>query len=105
MDRRSFVLGVDLDGTCADFYGGLRPIAAEWLGVSLEVLPESVSWNLPEWGIDKAPGGYQRLHRFAVTQRGLFRVLKPMPGAPKALRTLSDAGVRIRIVTHRLFIK
>ena len=33
-----FVLGVDLDGTCADFYGGLRPIAAEWLGVDPEML-------------------------------------------------------------------
>ena len=31
MDKKRFVLGVDLDETCADFYGGLRPIAAEWL--------------------------------------------------------------------------
>jgi hypothetical protein len=29
---RKFVLAVDLDGVCADFYTGLRPIAAEWLG-------------------------------------------------------------------------
>ena len=28
-----------------------------------------------------------------------------MPGAPLALRKLSAAGVRIRIITHRLFIK
>lgn len=28
-----FILGVDLDGVCADFYVGIRPIAAEWLGV------------------------------------------------------------------------
>jgi 5'(3')-deoxyribonucleotidase len=103
--RRSFVFGVDLDGTCADFYGGLRPIAAEWLGVPLETLPEHVSWGLPEWGIDKAPGGYERLHRFAVTQKNLFRSLNPMPGAPIALRRLSGEGVRIRIITHRLFIK
>ena len=33
-----FVLGVDLDGVVADFYPGLRPIAAEWLGVGLEAL-------------------------------------------------------------------
>jgi 5'(3')-deoxyribonucleotidase len=105
MDTRPFVFGVDLDGTCADFYGGLRPIAADWLGVSLDSLPEDVSWGLPEWGIDKAPGGYARLHRFAVTQRDLFRQLKPMPGAPMALRRLSSEGVRIRIITHRLFIK
>src|ERR1051325_7912983 len=103
-DRR-FVLGVDLDGVCADFYRGLRPIAAEWLGVDAATLPERVTWGLPEWGIDKAPGGYQALHRFAVTQRQLFRDLPPMPGAPGALRQLSEENVRIRIITNRFYIK
>jgi 5'(3')-deoxyribonucleotidase len=101
----AFVLGVDLDGTCADFYGGLRPIAAEWLGVDVSALTTEVSWNLPEWGVDAAPGKYKKLHQFAVTQRDLFKVLKPMPGAPQVLRRLSAQGVRIRIITHRLFIK
>ena len=103
-DRR-FVFGVDLDGVCADFYGGLKPVAAEWLGVDLATLPDRVSWTLPEWGVDQAPGGYDALHRFAVTQRELFRRLPPMPGAPQALRRLSAQDVRIRIITHRLFIK
>jgi hypothetical protein len=85
----TFVFGVDLDGTCADFYGGLRPIAAEWLGVDPASLTSDVSWNLPEWGIERAPGGYKKLHQFAVTQRDLFRILKPMPGAPQVLRRLS----------------
>jgi 5'(3')-deoxyribonucleotidase len=101
----AFVLGVDLDGTCADFYGGLRPIAAEWLGVDEASLTPEVSWDFPEWGVDKAPGGYEALHRFAVTQRDLFRRLQPMPGAPQVLRRLSRDGVRIRIITHRLIIK
>ena len=100
-----FVLGVDLDGTCADFYGGLRPIAAEWLGVPLESLPTDVCYGLTEWKLDKAPGGYPALHRFAVTQRDLFSILKPMPGAPMVLRRLSELDIRIRIITHRLFIK
>ena len=100
-----FVLGVDLDGTCADFYAGLRPIAAEWLGVPETSLGSEVSWDLPEWGVAQAPGGYPKLHQFAVLQRDLFRVLKPMPGAPQVLRRLSDMGVRIRIITHRLLIK
>jgi 5'(3')-deoxyribonucleotidase len=105
MTDRSFVFGVDLDGVVADFYGGLRPIAAEWLGVSVETLTPRVSWGLVEWGVDQAPGGYERLHRFAVTQRELFLKMPPMPGAPQALRRLSIEGVRIRIITHRLFIK
>lgn len=99
-----FVLGVDLDGVVADFYGGLRPIAAEWLGVSMESLTSEVHYSLPEWQLERA-GGYDALHRFAVTQRGLFENLKPMEGAPVGLRRLSTKDVRIRIITNRLFIK
>jgi 5'(3')-deoxyribonucleotidase len=105
MAERAFVFGVDLDGVVADFYGGLRPIAAEWLGVHVDTLPQRVSWGLAEWGVNDAPGGYERLHRFAVTQRELFSRVPPMAGAPQALRRLSIEGVRIRIITHRLFIK
>ncbi|RMH02717.1 MAG: 5'-nucleotidase [Planctomycetota bacterium] len=104
MADRDFILGLDLDGCVADFYGGLRPIAAEWLGVPLESLPDRVSYGLPEWGVAEAPGGYPALHRFAVTQRDLFRRLEPMPRAPQVIRRLSEAGVNIRIITHRLFI-
>ena len=88
MNERSFVFGVDLDGVVADFYGGLRPIAAEWLGVNVDTLTPRVSWGLVEWGVDDAPGGYERLHRFAVTQRELFLKMPPMAGAPQALRRL-----------------
>lgn len=105
MTETKFVLGVDLDGVVADFYTGLRPIAAEWLGVDAASLPLQVTWNLSEWGVPEAPGGYDALHRFAVTQRNLFRELKPIPGAPAALRRLSKAHVRIRIITHRLCIE
>jgi 5'(3')-deoxyribonucleotidase len=99
-----FVLGVDLDGVVADFYSGLRPVAAEWLGEPLDSLTPDVSYNLPEWQLDRV-GGYDALHRFAVTQRDLFRTLAPVPGAPAVLRRLSARDIRIRIITHRLFIK
>jgi 5'(3')-deoxyribonucleotidase len=101
---RQFVLGVDLDGVVANFYAGLLPIAAEWLGVPAGSLPAEVSYGLTEWGLD-AVGGYEDLHRFAVVQRALFRKLEPMAGAPAALRRISQQEVRIRIITHRLFIK
>ena len=63
-----------------------------------------VSYNLPEWKLDRA-GGYDALHRFAVTQRDFFRALAPIPGAPAVLRRLSARDIRIRIITQRLFIK
>jgi 5'(3')-deoxyribonucleotidase len=49
-------------------------------------------------------GGYDPLHRFAVTQRQLFEKLEPVDGAPASLRRLSEHQVRIRIITHRLFV-
>lgn len=104
MAKRPFVFGVDLDGVCADFYGGLRSIAAEWLGVSLDSLSQNVSYGLPEWDLGRC-GNYEDLHRFAVTERNLFEVLNPIPGAPAALRRIAHQHkIRIRIITHRLFI-
>jgi 5'(3')-deoxyribonucleotidase len=104
MDSSSFIFGVDLDGVVGDFYGTLREVAAEWLDRPIESLTEDVSYGLEEWDITPY-GGYERLHRFAVTQRNLYRNMKPIQDAAAVLRKLSMRGIRIRIITHRLFIK
>lgn len=98
------VIGVDLDGVCADFYARMREIAAEWLEVPLSKLPKDVSYGLSEWGIRSAEE-YRSLHRFAVTQRELFTTVPMIKGARRYLRLLSTEGYRIRIITHRLFIE
>jgi len=97
------IIGVDLDGVCSDFYGRMREIAAEWFECPIEDLTPEVSHGLAEWGIEK-PEQYESLHRFAVTQRGLFETSPMIHGARSYLRKLSDEGARIRIITHRLFI-
>ncbi|MDR2210846.1 MAG: 5'-nucleotidase [Spirochaetaceae bacterium] len=104
MDESSFILGVDLDGVVGDFYGAMRKIAAEWLNKSEESLTKDISYGLEEWGLNEC-GGYDRLHRFAVTQRNLFKEMLPIKDAPVTLRKLSNRGVRIRIITNRLFLK
>ena len=104
MNDTSFILGVDLDGVVGDFYGAIRKIAAEWLDKPLESLTTEVTYGLGEWGIAEF-GGYDRLHRFAVTQRNIFRDMEPLKDAPATLRKLSHLGIRIRIITHRLFLK
>ena len=104
MDNSSFIFGVDLDGVVGDFYGTIRKIAAEWLNKPIESLTPEVSFGLEEWSIDEL-GGYDRLHRFAVTQRNIFRDMGPIENAPATLRKLSNQGIRIRIITHRLFLK
>jgi 5'(3')-deoxyribonucleotidase len=104
MDQSTFIFGVDLDGVVGDFYGAMRRIAAEWLDKPLESLSREVSYGLSEWGIAEY-GGYDRLHRFAVTQRNIYRDMEPIQDAPATLRKLSQHGIRIRIITHRLFLK
>ena len=102
-EKSDIVIGVDLDGVCADFYGRMRVIAAEWFERPLDELSTEVSYGLSEWGIVDR-NHYDSLHRFAVTQRSLFSSMEMVPGARKYLRLLSDEGYRIRIITHRLFI-
>lgn len=98
----AFVFGVDLDGVCADYTTGFRAIVAEELGVELETLPLERSWDFREWGLDEA--GFERLHHLAVTERRMFRDLPPISGCAEALWRLSDAGIWIRIITHRLYV-
>jgi 5'(3')-deoxyribonucleotidase len=103
MDATEFVFGVDLDGVVADFIRGLKPIAAEWLGVPEASLTDEVSYGFKEWNIGEADA-YNDLHRFALKERALFASLPLIDGAAPALRRISSRGVRIRIITHRLYI-
>jgi len=101
---QGLILGVDLDGFCAHFYAKMREVAAEWFERPLHELTEDVSYGLAEWGI-ATEEQYNSLHRFAVTERGLFETAAMIPGARRYLRQLSEEGARIRIITHRLAIR
>jgi len=101
-ETETFVLGVDLDGCVSNFLERMKVIFAEWEGRDLASLHPKPTYGFPEWGLNLRK--YNRLHRFAVTQRQLFSTMEPIDGAPQALRRLSAENVRIRIVSHRLFI-
>lgn len=98
---------VGLVGVCADFYDKMREVTAEWLGVEVDSLDPNVEYGLAGRGVRQPqgndPGEYDRIHRFAVTQRKLFEELKPIRDAPQCIRRLGTEGVRIRIITHRLW--
>jgi 5'(3')-deoxyribonucleotidase len=97
-----FVFGVDLDGVCGDYTAAFRAVAAEELDVAVESLPLERSWDFHEWGF--GPGDYERIHRIAVLERRILRDLPIIDGAAEALWRLSDAGVWIRVITHRLYV-
>ena len=95
-----FVLGVDLDGVCADYTSAFRSVAAlEW-GVPEESLTTEVSWDFVEWGLTRER--FLDLHRACVQEHRMFRDMPAIEGASDALWRLSDAGVWVRVITHRL---
>ncbi len=98
----SFILGVDLDGVCADHSRRFRDLVAERRGIDPAELPLDRSWDFHEWGF--GPGDFEEYHRWAVLERRMFRDLPVVDGAAETLWRLSDAGAWIRIITHRLCV-
>ena len=97
-----FILGVDLDGVVADHTRRFREILADIRGVDPETYPLERSWDFGEW--DLGPDEYADFHRVAVMEHDMFRTMAMIDGAADALWRLSDAGVWIRIITHRLYV-
>lgn len=97
-----FIFAVDLDGVVGDHTRRFREIYADLNDIDPEALPLERDWQFSEWGF--GPDDYTRWHRIAVLQHDLFRTMPLMDGAADALWRLSDAGIWIRIVTHRLYI-
>ena len=71
-------------------------------GVDPASLPHERSWDFHEWGLDTQE--FNRLHKKAVAEVRMLATLPAIDGAADALWRLSDAGVWIRIVTHRLYV-
>ena len=103
MSAGSFVLGVDLDGVCGDYTAAFRSVVAAERGIDPATLSEARSWQFEEWGVTSA-AEFDRLHRIAVLEHRMFRTMPVVTGAPDVLWRLSDAGVWIRIITHRLCV-
>ncbi len=97
-----FVLGVDLDGVCADYNAGFREVVAADKGVDPDSLPFPQVWGYEHWGLDTAE--FTRLHRLAVADKRMFRHLPAIEGCAETLWRLSDMGIWIRIITHRLYV-
>jgi 5'-nucleotidase len=95
------VLGVDLDGVCADYEGAFRGSVARQLARDPETMPpQTIMDAYSQWGLTLAE--FEEAHRRAVTEDRIFRHMAPLPGVSDALWELSDLGVWIRIITHRL---
>lgn len=96
-----FVFGVDLDGCVGDYESAIRQAIAAELGIAPEEIGPQTSWNFAECWPVRDVAHYREIHARAV-ENHLFATMGLIEGASDALWSLSDAGVWIRIITHRL---
>ena len=97
-----FAFGVDLDGVVGNHSKLFRKVVARELGVPVQSLPREHDWNSTEWGLQ--PGMFPELDAIAVEHDRMFLNMEPTEGAVDAISELAEAGVCIRIVTHRLCV-
>lgn len=102
MEKKQLVLGLDLDGVVFNYEKATRERFAALLGVAPETLPRPKHWSLVESGWPlRDEAHFAELHTSCV-RSGMFADMPLIEGASESLWKLSDAGVYIRIVTHRL---
>lgn len=97
-----FVLGVDLDGVVGDYETGIRHAVSRATGVPEHEIGPQTAWRFSEsnWPV-RDDAHFREIHAGAVEEH-LFLDLPLVEGASEGLWALSDAGVHIRIITHRL---
>ena len=103
--KPTFVFGVDLDGVVADYETGIRRAVASYTGIDEGLYGPMTSWKISEcaWPGVRDNQHYLEMHARAVEEH-LLRDLPLIDGASEGLWALSEAGVWIRIVTHRLVV-
>ena len=97
-----FVFGVDLDGVVADYTTAFAEFVAAERGVDPASLPRQRSYDFREWGL--SPSEFEQYHGRAVSEHRFLAKLPAIEGAAASLWRLSDAGVWIRVITHRLYV-
>lgn len=97
-------LNLDLDSTVFDYVAGFRAFLVEQHGVDPDELPTPAHWDLAEaWDLDRL-GGFDLLHSQAIEHGMLATLPLVAEEAIDELWLLSEAGVRIRVLTARLFL-
>ena len=79
---RDFVLGVDLDGVCADHTLAFRDVVAAERGIDPDTLPPQQTWNFHEWGL--TDDDFDELHRRAMLEHRMFATMPAIEGVAES---------------------
>lgn len=95
------IIGVDLDGVCANYNSTLRKYVAEHSSYPAENIPEPEFYSFVRSGWPlKDEDEYKLVHGNAV-EDGLYLQLDGIPGASKVLHSLAQSGNHLRVITSR----
>lgn len=105
MNKKDIVIGIDLDGVCANYYDALRNHVAAKNGIPAdqitELYPAPTSYDMIEW--PDFEHNFIKYHADAVSN-GIFKNMAAIPGASYTLWKLNEEGYHLRIITSR-FVK
>lgn len=94
-------IAIDMDGVLADFIGTANTIAKEVWGLDLkyeDIKAHRYSEVIKEHGIELSNDEIYG----QIMAEGIFRNLKPMPGAIQAVKKLAEEGHEIAVLTKAL---
>ena len=89
-------VAISLDGVIANWVKGLRSHVATRQGVADQQLPENVSWDLSEWGVEDARTTMRDFIRSPMMGR-----LRIMDGVERGIASLRPAGFSVLVLTRR----
>ena len=89
-------VAISLDGVIANWVKGLRSHVATRRGVADQQLPENVSWDLSEWGINDSRTTLRNFMRSPMVGR-----LQLIDGAATGIARLREAGLAVLVLTRR----
>jgi 5'-nucleotidase len=102
MEMKKIVLGIDLDGVCANYYDALRHHVAKKYGVPEdqveEIYPAPSTYDMAEW--PDFEHNFVKYHTEAVSS-GIYTKLAPIAGASYTLWKLNEEGYHVRVITSR----
>ena len=108
--KERFVLGLDLDGVCVDFHGGLLDLVCDWKSLNQHPYCRSTiaKQNIEKhsWFAsvdDHEMAEFEEFIRVAIDENQFYANLSPIGDAIDAVADLKqDYGINITVVTNRI---
>ncbi len=100
MSIKDIRIGLDLDGVVLNYEDAFRTYLINKKGFDPNKLKPAISYSFKEAGWFASNEEFVAAHTEAV-ESGLYRRLRPFPGASEKLWKLSNAGAHIHVITSR----